>query len=105
MRKWYVVAAESPLSGADTATFTLSDPGDEEHATVAPYALVGPYSNTHAVTVAPSGFTVALSVAELCVIAVACCVATTGSVGGGVVNDRSVDPAEPPAFLATRWKW
>ena len=49
---------DSPLSGTDSPTGSNPAPTFCGHGTVVPYAGVEPYSNVHAVTVAPCGFTV-----------------------------------------------
>ena len=59
--------------------------------------MVGPYSKRHALTRTPLGFTVAFTVAEVCVTDEAAPVTTIGAV---VVNIWSAPVLSPPAFLA-----
>jgi hypothetical protein len=63
-----VVLGTRPAIAADTATGLVPEPGEGVHGALDPYAVVVPYSNLHSVTSLPSGFTVALRVAELEVI-------------------------------------
>ena len=64
-----------------------------------------PYSNSHLVTLLPSGLTVAFSVAVVLATRVAASVLTVGGGIEAVVNSLSVPSPVPPALVATRRKW
>src|SRR5437763_10638012 len=100
MRKWYVALGARPSTSADTATALVPEPGSEAHGTLEPYADVLPYSKRHLPTVAPLGLTLAFSVAEVEVSAVAELVSTLGALGS-VVNVLSTPLPLPPSLLAT----
>ncbi len=78
-----------PEIAADTAAGALPDPAMGVHGAVDPYALVGPYSNSHFVTSPPMGFTVAFNVAEVCVTAVAGFFSTAGGWVGSANGVRA----------------
>ena len=63
-----------------------------------------PYSNSHLVTSAPFGFTVAFRVAVVCAIGDAALVTTVGALA--VVLSVSSEPLlVPPALVAEILKW
>ena len=64
-----------------------------------------PYSNVHAVTSEPLGFTVAFRVAVVCAIDDAAPVTTVGATGAGVANVVSEPVLVPPALVAEMRKW
>jgi hypothetical protein len=97
------VFAVNPVTVADTATETVPDPAAGVHGALDPYATLVPYSNTHAETCTPFGFTVAFNVAELSP-ADPDPVTTVGD-GSVVLNDWSEPTLAPPAFVAETRKW
>ena len=63
-----------------------------------------PYSSLHSLTSPPLGFTLAPSVAEVCVIDDAAPVVTVGGLGS-VLNVCSLPLLVPPALVAVMRKW
>jgi hypothetical protein len=82
-----------------TATALVPEPGLGEQATLDPYVSVLPYSSRQLLTFPPLGFTLAFSVAAVCVIDEAEPVVTVGAFGN-VFNVASLPWLVPPAFVA-----
>jgi hypothetical protein len=98
-----VVSGVRPVSAADTATAVSTEPGSELHGALDPYETVPPYSSLHSLTSPPFGFTVAFSVAAVCVTAEAAFVSTVGGLGN-VFSVKSPPLLVPPGFVATTRK-
>jgi hypothetical protein len=82
-----------------TATALVPEPGLGEQATLDPYVSVFPYSSRQLLTFPPLGFTLAFSVAAVCVIDEAEPVLTVGGLGS-VFSEASLPWFVPPPFVA-----
>ena len=110
-----MVSTSRPVTGADTATGLVPEPGEVAHGALDPYEVVVPYSNLQSLTSAPLGLTVAFSVAVAWLTGDAAPVTTVGA--GPVVNTHAaptlklspkppanaVVPAEERATLWPNW--